>query len=123
MRMSMLVAGVGLLLVAGCGAGSSRSSDPAATGGNAAICGRALGIVALSEVGDDLDRQARESADAAKALHELATQTQDRSLADALGAAANTAEQGTRERLSPDRLTAWAAQERARFDAIRKACF
>ena len=121
MRIALLVV-VGCLLLAGCG-GGGQGSDPASAADKAAICGRALGIVALSEVGDDIDRRAQEAGDAAAALRTLSTQTADHSLSDALGAAARTAEQAARQHLSGNRLSSWAAQERARFEAIRKVCF
>jgi hypothetical protein len=120
MRIALLVMVAGLFL-AGCGA--DQGADPGSTASKAAICGRALGIVALSEVGDDIDRRAEEAGDAASALRTLSTQTQDHSLSDALVSAAHTAEQAARQHLGGDRLKAWATQERARFDAIRKVCF
>ena len=105
-------------LVSGCGS----SGDGSAGQSKAAICGQALGVVVLSEVGDDAQRREQQAKDAADVLSRLATQTQDRSLADALRSAAGSAGEVTRERLSGDALKAWATKEEQRFTALRTAC-
>ncbi|HEY3750292.1 MAG TPA: hypothetical protein VGL80_13915 [Pseudonocardiaceae bacterium] len=109
---------VGAFVLAGCG------SDPvgSVTSSKSYICGKALGVVAVSEVGDDAKRKARQAHDAADVLNTLATQTQDQSLSSALRAAAGKAGEVSGHEWSGAKLQAWAAQEQARFNALRDAC-
>lgn len=121
----MVVAGVGLglLAVGGCGSASSGTNGSASgTLSKGEICAKALGTVALSEVGDDFQRKANAAKDAADALRKLSTQTQDRSLSQALSAAAQEAGSAVGKRWSSAMLKEWAGRVEARFDAIRKAC-
>jgi hypothetical protein len=119
--MSVRVAIV-LALTAGVLAGCGSSGDGSAGLSKAAICAQALGVLTVSEVGDDVQRRAQEAKDAADTLSRLATQTQDRSLSQALSAAASQAGEVTRERLSGNALRDWATREQERFSALRNAC-
>jgi hypothetical protein len=109
---------VGAFVLAGCG------SDPvgSVTSSKSYICGKALGVVALSEVGDDAERKARQAGNAADVLNTLATQTQDQSLSSALRAAADQAREVNGREWSGTRLRAWAAQEQVRFTTLKAAC-
>lgn len=107
----------GIAVLSGCGT-DDASSSPSKT----EICGKALGVVVLSEVGDDAKRRAQHAKDTADVLAKLATQTQDRSLSDALSAAAAQAREVTVRQLNDGSLRAWATREQERFTALRKAC-
>jgi hypothetical protein len=109
---------VGAFVLAGCDSGPINS----VTSSKSYICGKALGVVALSEVGDDAKRKAKQARNAADVLNTLATQTQDQSLSSALRAAASQAGKATGHELTGAKLQAWAAQEQARFNALRAAC-
>jgi hypothetical protein len=110
-------AAVGLLLLAGC----SSSSDPISSS-KAVICGKALGVVVLSEASDDAQRRLQQAKQAETTLRALASQTQDTTLATALRNAASTAGDATTHNWSPTQLKAWVTQEQARFNALRTAC-
>ena len=118
-RLPVAVATVvlGTAVLAGCG------SDPASGGASrTTICGKALGIVVLSEVGDDAKRRARHAQETADVLSTLANQTADQSLSEALRAAADEARRFRGSESSAARLKAWAGKEQQRFDALRRAC-
>jgi len=106
-----------MLFLAGC----SSSSDPISSS-KTVICGKALGVVVLSEAGDDAQRRLQQARQAATTLQALADQTQDTSLATALRAAASTAGDATTHDWSPAQLKAWVIREQARFNALREAC-
>jgi hypothetical protein len=108
----------GAVVLSGCGSDDPSSAAPS----KAEICGKALGVVVLSEVGDDALRRARRAKDTADVLSKLATETRDRSLSEALSAAAGEAREVTRRRLTDGGLRAWAAQEQERFNSLRDAC-
>jgi hypothetical protein len=55
-------------------------------------------------------------------LNTLATRTQDQSLSSALRSAVGQAGEVGGHEWSGARLQAWAAQEQARFNALRAAC-
>jgi hypothetical protein len=108
---------LGSVVLAGCG------SDPVPGGASdTVICGKALGVVVLSEVGDDAQRRARHAQETADVLSTLANQTADQSLAQALRAAAAEARQVRARDWSATRLKAWALKEQQRFDSLRRAC-
>jgi hypothetical protein len=108
---------VGTVLLAGC----SSSSDPISSS-KTVICGKALGVIVVSEASDDAQRRLQEAKQAETTLQALASQTQDTSLATALRNAASTAGDATTHDWSPARLKTWVTQEQARFNALRQAC-
>jgi hypothetical protein len=112
---------VGALVLAGCSSDSGSDNVPFGSS-RTVVCGKALGIVVLSEVGDDAQRRAERARDTADALGRLANETQDASLSATLRAAAAEAGQVTQHQWSGDRLKAWATKEQARFEALRAAC-
>lgn len=119
MRIRLVVAMcAGAVVLSGCGSSDDSSSGPSKT----EICGKALGVVVLSEVGDDAKRRADRAKDTADVLSKLATETQDHSLSEALSSAADEARQVTRRRMSEGSLKAWAQREQQRFAALRAAC-
>jgi hypothetical protein len=112
---------VGAFLLVGCSSDDGSGVVPLGSS-KTVICGKAIGIVVLSEVGDDAQRRAERAHDAAAALGRLADETQDASLSATLRAAASEAGQVTQHQWNGDRLRAWAAKEQDRFDALRAAC-
>lgn len=120
MRVLLLVAAAGALLLAGCDSTGDTSSSSAPS--KTTICAKALGVVVLSEVGDDAQRRARRAKDTADVLNTLATETRDNSLSSALRGAAAKAREVTTKEWGQGRLKDWATQEQARFDALRKVC-
>ena len=98
-------------------AGCSAAADPA----KAAICTKAIGVMVVSEAGDDAQHRLQEARSASAELEKLSSQTSDTTLASALRDAASTAGQGTSD-WSPSRLAAWVRTEQTRFDAVRSAC-
>ncbi len=109
------------VVVAACGSSAGDGGGSAAQS-NADVCAQALGVVVVSEVGDDAARREEAAKDAASRLSRLASQTRDRSLSQALSAAAGSAAEAGRERLSGDALKTWATREEQRFAALRRAC-
>src|SRR6266571_3016445 len=99
-----LVMFTGAVVLSACGSTDDSSSGPSKT----EICGKALGVVVLSEVGDDAQRRVDRAQDTADVLSKLATQTQDHSLSEALSSAANEAREVTKRRMSAGGLKAWA---------------
>jgi D-alanyl-D-alanine carboxypeptidase len=120
MRLALPVLAVCAFVLVGCGATTTPAGANGA--GKATICGKALGSVALNEVSDDAQRKAHRAQETADLLSTLATETQDHTLADALRAAADEAREVSGRDWSGARLKAWAQQEQARFDALRRAC-
>jgi hypothetical protein len=129
-----IIAVAGAFTLAACdsdGETSSAASTPAhgatvsslpPTSSRTVICAKALGVVVLSEVGDDVQRRAQRARDTADVLDTLATETRDGTLSSALrGAAAKAAEVTTNE-WGKGRLQQWATQEQQRFSALRKVC-
>lgn len=115
------VAVVAVTLVSGCsGTDQLAVPDP---NGKTVICGRALAATAALEVGDDLKRKSEQAKDAAVVLHDLATKTQDQSLATALDAAADKAAEAAKRNLTAENLSKWATETVDRITALRKACF
>ncbi|HEX5403251.1 MAG TPA: hypothetical protein VFX16_13215 [Pseudonocardiaceae bacterium] len=111
---------VGAFVLAGCDAAADQINS--VTSSKSYICGKALGVIALSEVGDDARRKAKQARNAADVLNTLATQTQDQSLSEALRAAASQAGQVNGQDWSGAKLQAWATQEQARFNTLKAAC-
>lgn len=114
MRFALPVLAVCAFVLVGCATtptGTNRTSK-------AVICGKALGSVALTEITDDAQRRARHTRETADLLRSLAAQTDDRTLADALRAAAAQA----RADIGRDWTVARARAEKARFDAVSRAC-
>jgi hypothetical protein len=119
--LAVATAVAGAFVLAGCSSDSGSDGVPFGSS-KTVICGKALGVIVLSEASDDAKRKAQHARDAADVLGKLATQTQDASLSSALRAAASQAGQVTQHQWSGARLKAWAAQEQARFSALRDAC-
>jgi hypothetical protein len=132
-----MVAVAGVLLLAGCDAvtdtasttsssakvsSATASSVPSAGRSKTAICAKALGVVVLSEIGDDAQRRVQHAKDTAEVLDTLASETRDSSLSSALRGAASKAAEVTTKEWGQGRLKSWATQEQARFDALRKVC-
>jgi hypothetical protein len=124
MRVLLLVAAAGALLLAGCDStgDTSSSSSSSSSSSKTTICAKALGVVVLSEVGDDAQRRVQRAKDTADVLNTLATETRDNSLSSALRGAASKAKEVTTKEWGQGRLKDWATQEQARFDALRKVC-
>ncbi|GAA0596562.1 hypothetical protein GCM10010174_09800 [Kutzneria viridogrisea] len=118
MRVGILVFATVLLLV-GC---SSSVPTAVPTGSKSEVCARALGSALLTQFGEDLDRKVQHAKDTAALFRQLAGQSQDLTLAKALGAVADKAAEVATRDLTQQNLTQWAKEQGERLDTLRKLC-